>query len=175
MTISGLTVAAAGVQLERQAKIIAALAMGAGQEQAHWKPSADAWSIVEVVCHLVDEEMGDFRRRLDLTLHQPTADWPPIDPQGWVTARRYNERSLDLALRDFLDQRQASLEWLARLGPVDLDTAHTHPNFGSMAAGALLASWVAHDLLHIRQLNELNYLWWARTAQPYGVGYAGDW
>ena len=39
----------------------------------------------------------------------------------------------------------------------------------------MLAAWVAHDLLHLRQLVELHYAWTAQQLQPYSVAYAGDW
>jgi hypothetical protein len=42
-----------------------------------------------------------------------------------------------------------------------------------MAAGDLLASWVAHDLLHVRQIARLRYEYVRKLAAPYGVDYAG--
>ena len=42
-------------------------------------------------------------------------------------------------------------------------------------AGDLLAAWVAHDLLHLRQLVELKYAYLARTMEPYALKYAGEW
>ncbi len=65
------------------------------QEEAKRKPDPGSWSILEVVCHLLDEERLDFKPRLDITLHHPGEKWTPIDPQGWVIAKKYNERSLD--------------------------------------------------------------------------------
>jgi hypothetical protein len=65
--------------------------------------------------------------------------------------------------------------WLRGLGDVNLASAHHHPRFGSMAAGEMLAAWLAHDLLHIRQLNEIRYAWLAAMVKPYAVDYAGDW
>ena len=62
-------------------------------EQAQWKPGKDRWSILEVINHLYDEEKGDFRKRLELTLDNPEGPWPPIDPEGWVVQRNYNERN----------------------------------------------------------------------------------
>ena len=44
-----------------------------------------------------------------------------------------------------------------------------------MKAGDLLASWVAHDNLHTRQLVELRRSRLVELAQPYDVRYAGDW
>ena len=47
--------------------------------------------------------------------------------------------------------------------------------WGKLTAGDLLASWAAHDLLHLRQLNELRYAYLIQVAAPYSVRYAGDW
>ena len=47
--------------------------------------------------------------------------------------------------------------------------------FGAMSAGSLLHAWLEHDLLHIRQLTELQHHWLGEHAAPYDPGYAGDW
>jgi hypothetical protein len=44
-----------------------------------------------------------------------------------------------------------------------------------LSAGDVLVSWVAHDFLHIRQLNEVLYAWNEKQASPYSVQYAGGW
>jgi hypothetical protein len=44
-----------------------------------------------------------------------------------------------------------------------------------MRAGDMLASWVAHDNLHIRQLVELRRSRIESITQPYEIEYAGDW
>ena len=44
-----------------------------------------------------------------------------------------------------------------------------------MTAGDMFSSWVAHDLLHLRQLVELQYTYTVQTVQPYAVIYAGEW
>ena len=69
-------------RLRQSAAAIVALAQGVTPEQARWKPTPEEWSLLEVICHLYDEEREDFRQRLDLTLHHPEADWPPIHPVG---------------------------------------------------------------------------------------------
>jgi hypothetical protein len=51
----------------------------------------------------------------------------------------------------------------------------TEGKFGRLSAGDMLMSWVAHDLLHLRQLVELHYAYHKQQAQPYDIGYAGDW
>lgn len=175
MTASSLTIPYAIERLSCQAAAIAALVAGVGAEQAHWRPSSADWSIVEVINHLYDEERDDFRMRFELTLDRPEADWPPIHPAQWVIDRRYNERNLPDSLRNFQTERERSLTWLRGLPSANLATEHLHPQIGAMPAGDLLASWVAHDCLHIRQLNELQYLYHEQCARPYQIGYAGDW
>jgi hypothetical protein len=112
--------------------------------------------------------------RLDIILHRPDDAWPPIDPAGWVTARRYNERNLDVTLDVFLQERETSLHWLADLASPDWDAVY-EARFGPIRAGDMMAAWVAHDLLHLRQLVELHYGYLQTTLVPYTTRYAGDW
>jgi hypothetical protein len=162
-------------QLETSAGMIRQLVEGVSAEQAGWKFAPKRWSILEVTVHLLDEEREDFRTRLDLLLHKPSAPWPPIDPQGWVTQRGYAQRDLDQSLQDFLKERAHSVRWLRGLDSPDWTAAKKHPVAGSMTAGDMLSSWVAHDFLHIRQLARLHWEFIRHGAQPYSVAYAGDW
>lgn len=161
-------------QLAHQAEAIGALVHGVSDEQARWKPDPDNWSILEVLHHLYDEEIEDFRRHLDHILFYADKPWPRIDPGGWVIQRRYNEQDPAAMLAKFLAARQASLAWLGSLDAPDWNTAITMP-WGALTAGDMLASWVAHDLLHLRQLVELHYAWTQRALAPHSVEYAGEW
>ena len=160
-------------QLAHNADIFAALLDGVQEEEAARKPAPDKWSILDVMNHLADEERVDFRQRLDLTLHHPDRDWPSIDPDKAVKDPRYIERSLAVALADFLDERSRSIQWLRSLENPDWSQEHHHVRFGGMAAGTLFASWLAHDYLHIRQITRLRYEFLEGNAAPYSVKYAG--
>jgi len=161
-------------QLAYQAEAIRALVQGVSDDQARWKPSADDWSILEVIHHLYDEEVEDFRRHLDHILYHADQPWPRIDPGGWVTQRRYNQQDPAEMLAKFLAARQESLAWLRSLDAPDWHAAITMP-WGALTAGDMLASWAAHDLLHLRQLVELHYAWTQRAVAPHSVEYAGEW
>jgi hypothetical protein len=161
-------------ELADGAATIRALVAGVSPEEARLRPTPGAWSMLEVVCHLHDEEREDFRPRLDLVLNRPADPWVPIDPAGWVVARRYNERELAESLAGFLAERQRSLAWLGALPAPDWSRAYAAP-FGSITAGDLAASWPAHDLLHSRQLLELRWARWARLTAPHRTAYAGEW
>lgn len=162
-------------RLEAGAAAIAALARGVDATQAIWRPNPSDWSILEVVNHLYDEEREDFRLRIDLTLHQPETPLPPINPEGWVIERRYNERDLSESLANFLEERHRSLEWLLDLSAETWEREVNHPQLGGLRAGDLLVSWAAHDMLHIRQLNELHYAYLRSQSAPYTPDYAGRW
>ena len=160
--------------LSHNADLIRLLVTGITIEDARARPAPETWSILEVICHLFDEEIEDFRRHLDLILFHPADPWPPIDPGGWVLARQYNQRDPGEMLEKFLDERRRSLEWLRRLDSQDWDAWYSNP-FGSMKAGDMLSSWVAHDNLHMRQLAELRRARIERICTPYDFQYAGEW
>ncbi len=162
-------------RLSSSAETIASLARNVSDAQARWKPSPDEWSILEVICHLYDEEREDFRQRVDFTLHKPGEAWPPIDPAGWVTARGYNQREFASSLDSFLRERQESLKWLKSLTNPDWSIAREHPVAGRMTAGDVLGAWAAHDHLHIRQLNQLHWQYLATQVEPISLEYAGGW
>ena len=175
---SVLLLATAAKRLAWGASVLEPLVRGVPDAQARWKPEPAQWSILEVVCHLGDEEVDDFRKRLELTLLDPGRAWPSIDPPRWAVERRYNERDLGESWTRFRDERAASCRWLEGLpADTELDRAHTHPTLGVMRAGDLLMAWLAHDLIHIRQITRLHYRWLeraaAREAPPYRLDYAG--
>lgn len=161
-------------QMAEDAQRIRVLVEGVSDHQAHWKPDPASWSILEVISHLLDEEKEDFRVRIDFTLHRPDEPWPGIDPEGWVTRRTYNERDLGETLEGFLTAREESLAWLRGLSSPNWDEARDAP-FGQITAGDFLASWVAHDLLHMRQLVQLHWSYTAMKVSPYRTTYAGTW
>ncbi|HLO15582.1 MAG TPA: DinB family protein [Anaerolineales bacterium] len=161
-------------ELQNSTEMIRALLLGVSQEEAQTRPNAESWSILEVVCHLYDEEREDFREHLDFILHRQNEEWHQIDPQSWVTERKYNEQDFAEMQKKFFAEREKSLEWLEELSNRDWETTYTS-QFGSMKAGDMFASWVAHDNLHIRQLVELRRMRIESIAKPYEIEYAGKW
>jgi len=161
-------------ELVNSTEMIRALLLGITQEEARIKPSAESWSILEVVCHLHDEEREDFREHLDFILYRQSEEWHRIDPQSWVTERKYNGQNFIEMQKKFFAEREKSLEWLQGLSVADWETTYTS-EYGSVSAGEMFSCWVAHDNLHIRQLVELRRNWIERITQPYDIEYAGDW
>jgi len=161
-------------ELSAGAQILHFLLDGIPQDEAQFRPSPEGWSILEVACHLYDEEREDFRPRLNFILNGAQGSMPPINPAGWVLTRGYNKRNLQETLFGFLEERKKSLAWLEELKNPDWNLGFQAP-FGLIHAGDIFSSWAAHDKLHARQIIELRYLRILNLAQPYDVRYAGDW
>lgn len=161
-------------QLKNQGQAIIALVADLSQDACRWKPDSQNWSVLEVLNHLADEEVLDFRRHLHHILYTPEDPWPEIDPQRWVAEKQYNQRELAATIAAFQMAREQSLIWLAELDNPNWD-ANTTLTWGTLTAGDMLASWLAHDLLHLRQLVALRYQLTAASCHPYRIEYAGPW
>lgn len=143
-------------------------------DQVYWRPEGQKWNMLEIVCHLYDEEREDFRQRLRFALEQRQGMPPSIDPEGWVVSRNYASRQYPEMVNSFLKERQKSIRYLEKLGDVHWDLAWEHPKLGSMSAKLFLTNWAAHDLLHLRQILRIKYRYIQEsTGGP--LTYAGEW
>ena len=92
-----------------------------------------------------------------------------------MTSRAYQQRDLRQSVANFAAERKQSVAWLQLLRDADWERSRAHPAGFVLRAGDLLSAWVAHDILHLRQLVELHYHLAVLQAEPYSVEYAGDW
>ncbi len=161
--------------LNRFPRILSALVEGLSDSIWRWKPASGNWSIVEIVCHLRDEEREDFRRRIELTIEDPNQAWPKIDPVVAATNRNYHGQSPANVLQEFFFERKKSLRWLKKMDAIPLERTYQHPTVGPVTVGELLASWAAHDLLHVRQITKRIFEAHQEAVRPYSIAYAGTW
>lgn len=161
-------------QLERHAEVFRAMFSGLNTDEIRWKPAPAKWSALEIICHLLDEEREDFRARLSHVLRTPDEPMPKIDPQAWVAERTYIEQDFSSVLARFLEERANSVVWLRGLIDAPWDNAYMHPTVGPVSCDLLLTNWVAHDLHHIRQLNNTRYAYLAHISTV-PLDYAGTW
>ena len=161
--------------LKRFQFVLPALVRDISGEDAAWKPASGNWSILEIVCHLLDEEVMDFRPRIQSTLAEPGRVWPAIDPESWAIEESYNSQELAEKTEEFVAQRKKSVEYLDSLASANWDCAYQHPQIGPIRAGDLLAAWTAHDHLHARQISKRLFEVTQRDAAPYVTSYAGEW
>ena len=143
------------------------------QEEALFKANADHWCLLQIVCHLVDEEIEDFRIRVKTAL-DPTLPFIPIDPEGWAKTRGYMEQDYDSKVAEWLAEREKSLYWLQSLNGVNWQSSLQHPDLGQLSAYHFLANWVVHDHIHLRQIMKVKHAYLAHISGQ-DLSYAGNW
>ena len=126
------------------------------------------WSPFDVVGHLIHGERTDWMPRLKIILE--LGESRPFDPfDRFAQFEASKGKSLSELLETFATLRRQNLAMLKQL---NLTSEHfklkgTHPDFGPVTLGQLLATWVVHDLDHISQI--------ARVMAKQYVDEVGPW
>ena len=161
-------------ELENNNKVITKLFAGLPKEFYTWRPNEEKWCLLEILCHLVDEEVEDFRARVKHILDGVSTPMIPINPVGWVIYRKYIEQDYEEKLKKFQSEREQSINWLKSLEDPDWNKTFDNPFRGEISAVNMLSNWLAHDYLHIRQITGLKYEYLGqRTGED--LSYAGGW
>jgi len=115
--------------------------------------SRDDWSPYDILGHLIHGENTDWIARAEIILAQgENKDFVPFDRLAQFEESK--RKTLDDLLTEFAYARNANIEKVVRWQLTDeqLDLKGVHPTFGEVALRQLLATWVVHDLNHIRQI-----------------------
>lgn len=111
----------------------------------------DAWSIVDVVCHLRDAEARVIERvRRMRDEDRPALD--AFDPEELARVRRYRDQSLIQALDELSRLREEQIALLEALAPDDWQRSGVHPEAGEITIQQLVAHMAAHDAIHLAQI-----------------------
>jgi uncharacterized damage-inducible protein DinB len=113
----------------------------------------DDWSPYDVVGHYIHAEDADWIPRAEIILRQ--GENPTFEPfDRYAMFENSKGKTLDHLLEAFAERRQKSLETLQswNLTAEQLQLKATHPELGEVTLEQLLATWVVHDLTHIRQI-----------------------
>ncbi|HVF30907.1 MAG TPA: DinB family protein [Pyrinomonadaceae bacterium] len=117
--------------------------------------SGDAgnWSAFDIVGHLIHADETDWLPRARIILAQgENRTFEPFD--RFAQFERSKGKSLSQLLDEFADLRVESLDTLRSwdLTEEQLDLEGMHPELGRVTLRQLLATWVVHDLNHVRQM-----------------------
>jgi hypothetical protein len=114
------------------------------------------WSPYAVMGHLIHAEEADWMPRMGIILEHGTARaFDPLDREAQF--REGVQRPLGELLDEFRLLREGSLARLRELdlGELELGLTGMHPALGVVTARQLLATWAAHDLGHLVQVNRV--------------------
>ena len=161
-------------QLRKNKDIFHSILVDVDKDFIYWRPRPDKWCLLEIVCHLYDEECLDFKFRSQWILEQPGIQPPPFNPIHWITAHKYIDQDYNTMLIKFLNEREKSIDWLKKLKDPKWDSTYDHPKQGPISAKFYLDNWLAHDYLHIRQIikQKFDYL---NSNTNESLDYAGIW
>lgn len=139
--------------LSRTPSVLSTMLEGLPQSWTHANEGPDTWSPFDVVGHLIHAEKTNWLPRARGILNQGESyTFEPFDRTAMFEASQ--GKPLETLLRDFAILRKQSLSLLQSFGLTESDFNKTglHPDFGQVTLRALLATWVVHDLSHIRQI-----------------------
>lgn len=113
----------------------------------------DDWNAFDVVGHLIHADETDWIPRAEVILSQgenPTFE--PFDRYGQF--EKSKGKTLPELLEEFAEIRKQCIENLLAINLTDdkLGLKGIHPELGEVTLENLLATWVVHDLTHIRQI-----------------------
>jgi len=161
-------------QLQKNKLVFKSLLEDIHPELITWRPRPDKWCMLEIVCHLYDEEQFDFRFRANWILEKPNTLPPPFNTMDWVKDRKYMEQDYYDMVNKLLNERDASITWLKELKNPNWDNSYEHPEFGTTTAKHYIDNWLAHDYLHIRQIIKQKFDYFNSQTNE-NLEYAGIW
>jgi hypothetical protein len=111
----------------------------------------DAWSIVEIVCHLRDAE-AKVLERLKLMLNEDNPYLPAYDQAALAEESTYRSQSLDEALASFVALRQEQVGILETLDTDQWARTGDHEEAGQITIQGQTMHIAAHDVVHLAQI-----------------------
>jgi hypothetical protein len=161
-------------ELNKNKNVFKILLSNLSKEVCVWRSEPQKWCLLEILCHLYDEEREDFRARVKYILENPGQSLPSLDPDSWVQTRKYIEKDYETVLSEFVEEREISVKWLSRLADPSWNNISHNPQLGDISANRIFINWLAHDYLHIRQIIKLKYDY-LKNGSDEDLSYAGNW
>ena len=147
-------------QIEKAVEILsqtpAAVKSLLGNLSADWTenaPHTDNWSPLDIVGHLIHGEETDWIPRAEIILAQgENLTFEPFD--RFAQFEKSKGVTLNELLETFAALRAKNLVVLREMNLTEekLKLKGVHPELGAVTLEQLLATWVVHDLNHIKQI-----------------------
>ncbi|MGA7919680.1 MAG: DinB family protein [Candidatus Acidiferrales bacterium] len=138
----------------RTAAKIGRLLQGQPSSKLRERPAPEAWSITEIVTHLLDAEIvGAYRLRT--ILGTPGVNIAAYDQDVWIKSGHYHKRDARKSLEHFRAIREANLALLKTLTPEQWKHYGMHAERGQETIERLVRMHAGHDLNHLKQIERI--------------------
>jgi len=127
-----------------------------GNLSADWienAPDSETWSPFDIVGHLIHGEETDWIPRAEIVLGQgENRTFKPFD--RFAQFEKSKGKTLNELIETFAASRMKNLEILREMNLTEekLKLKGIHPEIGEVTLEQLLATWVVHDLNHLKQI-----------------------
>ena len=139
--------------LSKTPQVVSSVLRGLPEEWLTCREDEDSWNSLEIVAHLIHGENEDWVVRAKIILGDGSKEFEPFEREAGFEGLTPS----DLAgmLDRFASLRSSNIQAIRDMNLNEGDYAKTgiHPEFGGVNLRQLLATWVVHDLGHIRQIN----------------------
>jgi hypothetical protein len=131
--------------------VLAYAAGGLSPEQEKARPGPGAWSIAEIVAHLVDSDLvaADRMKRL---VAEPEPTLLAFDQDAWVVRLRSQDMQVEEGVNLFVANRHWMTRLLRNCDEADFARAGEHSERGRMTLAEVLTTYVNHLDHHLRFL-----------------------
>ena len=156
--------------LTKTPKVLQQLLRGLSKEWIENNEGENTWSPYDVVGHLIHGEKTDWIPRTRIILsNSKNKTFESFD--RFAQFENSKGKSSDELLDEFETLRQANIEALQAMNIDDSKLAMKgiHPELGEVTLKELLATWVVHDLSHIKQISRVMMKNYRQEAGPWSV------
>jgi hypothetical protein len=138
-------------QLEATPEILRGLMCELSEEDAHWKPAPDRFSVAEVLAHLPHSEGHCYRLRLDRFMNEERPEFEPDDAQFHLDL--YRNADPEDSFNHFEEQREINIEFLRNLPEGSGERVALHPEAGEITMAQMLHECCQGDQNVLRRHN----------------------
>ncbi|MEP6801451.1 MAG: DinB family protein [Acidobacteriota bacterium] len=134
--------------LESTPLLMSRAAHGLSSEEAHRRPAAGGFSLVENVWHLADLEREGFGVRIRRILSEDEPTLSNFDGDRFARERAYQTRDLASGLQAFSDSRRRNVEALRSVSAADWYRRGDQDGLGPISLADLPRKMAEHDRSH---------------------------
>lgn len=123
-------------------------------DRMDWKPDGTAWAATDVLRHVRDAQ-SVLAQRVDMILDQdnPTLEFKPVF--AWTNQQAGEAESAESIFEAYAASRAATVIRLKTASPQDWTRTGLHEEFGSVTLLEQASYFAAHEVTHLRQLEQL--------------------
>ncbi len=131
--------------------VLSYAASGLTPEQETARPGPGAWSVAELVAHMVDSDLvACDRMKRVIAEHEPTL--LAYDENAWILRLRSNEMPVEEAINLFAANRRWMSRVLRGCDEADFNRAGNHTVHGRMTLAELVTTYAGHLDHHLKFL-----------------------